>query len=290
MIFDRLCSGMVIFAASVMEDTAMAKPLLSDELWKRIEPLLPPLPPHPHGGRPWIGNREALTGILFVLRSGIPWEMLPQEMGCGCGMTCWRRLRDWQAAGVWQQLHELLLAELNAADQIDWSRAVVDSALLRAMCGGPKTGPNPTDRRKPGSKHHVLTDAHGTPLVVILTAANVHDVKELLPLVDSIPLVRGKPGPPRHRPDRVQGDTAYDSKQHRQALRRRGITPVIPKRNREHGSGLGVFRWVVERTLSWLHQFRRLRIRWERRDDIHEAFVNLAEALICLNQTTAVLC
>lgn len=268
----------------------MAKPLLSDELWKRIEPLLQPLPPHPHGGRPWIGNREALIGILFVLRTGIPWEMLPHEMGCGCGMTCWRRLRDWQAAGVWQQLHELLLAELNGADQIDWSRAIVDSALLRAMCGGPKTGPNPTDRRKPGSKHHVLTDACGTPLVVILTAANVHDVKELLPLVDHIPCVRGKPGHPRHRPDRLQGDAAYDSEPHRKALRRRGITPIIPKRNREHGSGLGVFHWVVERTLSWLHQFRRLRIRWERRDDIHEAFVSLAEALICLNKAKLVLC
>jgi transposase len=118
----------------------MAKPLLSDELWKRIEPLLPLLPPHPHGGRPWTGNREALTGILFVLRTGIPWEMLPQEMGCGCGMTCWRRLRDWEAAGVWKHLHELLLAELNQADKIDWTRAISDSALLRAMCGGPKTG------------------------------------------------------------------------------------------------------------------------------------------------------
>lgn len=268
----------------------MAKPLLSDELWQRIEPLLPPLPPQPEGGRPWIGNREALTGILFVLRTGIPWEYLPQEMGCGCGMTCWRRLRDWQAAGVWQQLHEVLLAELNAADQIDWSRAIVDSSLLRAMCGGAKIGPNPTDRRKPGSKHHVLTDAQGVPLVVILTGANVHDVKELLPLVDSIPAVKGKRGPPRTHPERVQADTAYDSEAHRKALRQRGITPVIPHRNREHGSGLGVYRWFVERTISWLHNFRRLRIRWERRTDIHEAFITLAEALICLNIATGGLC
>lgn len=81
------------FAASIMEDHAMTKPLLTDELWKRIEPLLPELPPHPQGGRPWVGNREALTGILFVLRTGIPWEYLPLELGCGCGMTCWRRLR-----------------------------------------------------------------------------------------------------------------------------------------------------------------------------------------------------
>ena len=101
----------------------MAKPLLSDALWERIEPLLPELPPHPKGGHPWVSNRQALTGILFVLRSGIPWEMLPQEMGCGCGMTCWRRLRDWQAVGVWDDLHRVLLDELREADEIDWSRA-----------------------------------------------------------------------------------------------------------------------------------------------------------------------
>ena len=95
----------------------MAKPLLPDELWERIEPLLPPPKPRRFRfpGRKPLDNRKALTGILFVLKTGIPWEYLPLEMGCGSGMTCWRRLRDWQAAGVWQQLHEILLAELNAA-------------------------------------------------------------------------------------------------------------------------------------------------------------------------------
>jgi len=119
----------------------MAKPLVSDELWELIEPLLPPIVSSPKGGRPPVGNREVLTGILFVLRTGIPWTMLPQEMGCGCGMTCWRRLQDWQQAGVWNRLHELLLAELNAADQIDWSRAIVDSSSIRAVLGGQKPAP-----------------------------------------------------------------------------------------------------------------------------------------------------
>jgi len=115
----------------------MAKPLVSDELWEVIAPLIPPEPPKPAGGRPRVPDRAALSGILFVLRSGIPWEMLPQEMGCGSGMTCWRRLAEWQAAGVWEQLHRVLLDRLREANQIDWSRAVVDSASVRAVLGGP---------------------------------------------------------------------------------------------------------------------------------------------------------
>ena len=115
----------------------MAKPLVSDELWEVIAPLIPPERPKPAGGRPRVPDRAALSGILFVLRSGIPWEMLPQEMGCGSGMTCWRRLAEWQAAGVWEQLHRVLLDRLREANQIDWSRAVVDSASVRAVLGGP---------------------------------------------------------------------------------------------------------------------------------------------------------
>ena len=120
----------------------MPKPLVDDGLWELIQPLLPPPKPRRrlYPGRRPLDNRKALTGILFVLKSGIPWEMLPQEMGCGSGMTCWRRLREWQEAGVWQKLHDLLLAKLRKADQIDWSRAVVDSGSIRAVGGGGKNG------------------------------------------------------------------------------------------------------------------------------------------------------
>jgi transposase len=119
----------------------MALPLLPDDPWAVIEPLLPlPRHPGPKGGRPPVGNRPALTGILFVLKSGIPWEMLPREMGCGCGMTCWRRLRDWQAAGVWTKVHAELLARTRGADLIDWSRAAVDSCAVRAKRGAAAPG------------------------------------------------------------------------------------------------------------------------------------------------------
>jgi transposase len=127
----------------------------------------------------------------------------------------------------------------------------------------------------------VITDAGGVPLATILTGANTHDVTQLKPLVEAIPAVRGKLGRPRQRPDVVQGDRGYDSEPHREWLRQLGIEPLLAKRNTPHGSGLGVYRWVVERTLAWFHQFRRLRTRYERRDDIHEAFLKLGCALIC---------
>jgi transposase len=113
----------------------MSKELVTDELWEVIEPLLPPEPPKPRGGRPRVEDRAALAGIIFVLKSGIPWEMLPKELGCGSGSTCWRRLRDWQEAGVWEELHRVLLDLLGKADRIDWERASLDSASVPAKRG-----------------------------------------------------------------------------------------------------------------------------------------------------------
>jgi transposase len=113
------------------------------ELWKRIEPLLPVFTASPKGGRPRVDDERALNGILYVLESGIPWEELPQELGFGSGMTCWRRLRDWQAAGVWDRLHRLLLAKLNRAGRIDWSRASLDAASVASPRGARTRGTTP---------------------------------------------------------------------------------------------------------------------------------------------------
>ena len=261
----------------------MAKPLLPDDLWELLAPLLPPPKPRRRRfpGRKPIDDRQALTGILFILKTGLPWEYLPREMGCGCGMTCWRRLQQWQHAGVWMKLHELLLAKLQGADRIDWSRAAVDSSFARAFEGVEESGPNPTDRGRPGVKHHVLVDGNGIPLAADVTAANVPDVNELLTLVDSIGPVAGKPGRPRQRPEELYGDRAYDSEPHRQELRARGIEPRLAERGTAHGSGLGVFRWVVERTLSWLHGFRKLRLVTDKNLDMQYAFLTLAVGVIC---------
>jgi len=121
------------------------------------------------------------------------------------------------------------------------------------------------------------------PVSVTLTGANRNDVTQLLPLVDAIPPIRGTRGRPLCKPKVIYADRGYDSESHRERLRDRGIKPVIAKRRTEHGSGLGKFRWVVERTHSWLHNFRRLRIRFDRRADIHEAFLKLACSLVCWN-------
>jgi transposase len=111
--------------------------LLSDELWEMIEPLLPPLPePSSKGGRPPVPHRQALTGIIFVLRTGISWQMLPTEMNCGSGSTCWRRFTEWTKLAVWSKLHALLLSALGKAGAIHLERAVIDSASVRAVFGG----------------------------------------------------------------------------------------------------------------------------------------------------------
>ena len=114
----------------------MVAALISDDLWDLIAPLLPPARSKPKGGRPRTADRACLRGVVFVFRTGIPWEMLPKELGCGSGMTCWRRLRDWQDAGIWGLIHFALLDWLSRYNRIDWSKAVLDSCSIRAVFGG----------------------------------------------------------------------------------------------------------------------------------------------------------
>jgi transposase len=138
------------------------------------------------------------------------------------------------------------------------------------------------DRRKAGSKHHLLVDGGGTPLAARLTGANRHDSTQLIALVDAVPPVRGKVGRPLRRPEALLADRGYDyDATCRRPLRERGITPLIARRGTPHGSGLGACRWVVEQTLALFHQFRRLRTRFDKRDDVHEAFMDLGMCVIC---------
>ncbi|WP_409497179.1 IS5 family transposase [Amycolatopsis sp. cmx-11-12] len=188
-------------------------------------------------------DRKAWCGIMFVLYPAIPWESLPQKLGYRSGMTCWRQLRDWTEAGVWQQLHELLLAELHAANLLDWSR-VVDGSHVRALKGA---GDRPLARSiEPvsGPSTMLITDGTGILLEATLTGGNRHDVTQLMPLIHAILPVRGRPGPPRRRPRRIYADRAYDHDNNRRLVRATGITPVIARRGQEHSSGLGVSRTI----------------------------------------------
>jgi transposase len=143
------------------------------------------------------------------------------------------------------------------------------------------TGPSPVDRARTGSKHHLITDSAGVPLAISLTGGNRNDVTQLLPLVDGVGPVSGKVGRPRKRSDRLLADRGYDFDKYRRELRKRGVKPIIARRGAEHGSGLGKQRWVVERSFAWLHNFRRLRTRYERLPELHLAFMQLGCAVIC---------
>jgi IS5 family transposase len=150
--------------------------------------------------------------------------------------------------------------------------------------GGEQTGKDPTNRGKLGTKRHLVVDRAGLPLAVTISGSNVHDSRLLEATVDAVPALRLPAkcrGRPRKRPKKLHADKAYDFARCRQALRRRGITPRIARRGIESSERLGRYRWVVERTLSWLNRLRRLKVRYERRADIHQAFLSVACSLIC---------
>ncbi|MFI7323672.1 IS5 family transposase [Streptomyces rubiginosohelvolus] len=270
----------------------MARPKpweVDDELWAVIEPLLSKVERRTRRpGRKRHPDRLVFQGILFVLHTGIAWEHLPQELGFGSGMTCWRRLAEWSEAEVWPRLHEALLAKLRSANALDFFPGCRRRLPYPRAKGGPKTGRSPVDRGRTGSKHHLITDATGIPLAATLTGGNRNDVSQLIPLLQAVPSVRGKRGRPRRRPDVVLADRGYDHDKYRRLVWDLGVKPLIARRGTEHGSGLGTQRWVVERAFAHLHWFRRLRIRWEIRDDIHEAFLTLGCALICWRRLAAV--
>ena len=260
---------------------AAAPWVVSDELWELVEPLLPLKERRfRYPGRKRLPDRQALQGILFVLHTGIAWTHLPAELGFGSARDLLAATRRVAASGPLGATARVAAGTAACS----WrARVVAGGRRLEpgaSQKGGSETGPSPVDRGRPGSKHHLLTDAHGTPLAWALTASNQNDVTQLLPLLDRVPPVRGRPGRPRRRPGRARRPRLR-LQAAPPTLLERGITPLIANRYHGHGSGLGTCRWVVERTLSWLHQMKRLLVRYERRADMHEAFLALGCCLIC---------
>ncbi|MFC7472432.1 IS5 family transposase [Actinomadura keratinilytica] len=190
-------------------------------------------------------------GILFVLHTGIAWDHLPQELGPGSGMTCWRRLAEWTEGGVWPRLHEVLLAERRSANALGFFRAAVDGSHIRAL--GSKTGRSPVDRGRAGSKHHLVNDATGNTARRHLDRRQPRRCHPAHPPAAGRAAGAGQARPPRRRPEAVLGDRGYDHDKYRRLVWDLGVKPVIARRGTEHGSRLGNQRWVVERAFAHLH-------------------------------------
>jgi transposase len=220
---------------------ASAPWFVSDEFWGRIAPE----PPRPerrfrYPGRRRLDDRAALQGILFVLYTASRWRHLPLQLGFGSGSTFYRRMVDWQQAGVWERV-----------------RALARRASL----------PPVRSSGKGGRGFQPCASEKGAWTV---TGGNRDDVTQLIPLIERVPPVRGRPGAPRRRPDRITADRGYGHDKSRRELRKRRIRPEIARRQTEHGSGLGGVRWIVERIFAWLHKLKRLLVRYDRRAEIHE--------------------
>jgi transposase len=256
--------------------------LVTDELWNAVRQYITMSAPSPQGGRPRVPDRDCFRGILFVLREGIRWQSLPKEMGCGSGSTCWRRFRDWTAAGIWEQVHASLVATLGEQGGLNIHRVVVDSCSLRALQGGDHTGPNPTDRAKKGVKRHLLTDANGLPLVVQIGPANRRDEQWLPCLLWWLWVMIRASG--QRLPKVFQADRGYGFAWSIALVLAWGMRSEVAERGSPHGSGLGRTRYVVERTHSWFMRFRRLIVCYERTEAHYQGFYQLAACVICVRR------
>ncbi|MFJ4809003.1 IS5 family transposase [Streptomyces longwoodensis] len=254
--------------------------LVSDGLWEFFQDVAPEPPVRAQGGgRRLCDDRAVLAAIVFVATSGCTWRQLPPVFGASW-QTVHRRFTDWSRARVWAKLHRVVLDRLGANGELDWSRCAIASASMRAVKGGPLTGPIPTARGKLGSKMQVICDRNGLPLSVGISGATLHDSQALIPLMCGISPTRSPYDPRRRRPAKLHADKGYDFDHLRIWLGRRQIVPRIARCGVENSSRLGRHRWGVERTMSWLNGCRRLHRRYERKAEHFLAFAGIAATLI----------
>jgi putative transposase len=262
---------------------------LSDDVWERIEPLLPSERPHPKGGRPWKPARQMLDAIFYVLRTGCQWKALPRSLGAPS--TVHERFRGWVEAGVFRRLWERGLVEYDERVGIDWEWQAMDGAMTKAPLGGESTGRNPTDRGKHGTKRSLLVEGRGVPIGLTIDGANRHDMKLVERTLSTLPPARPTPTP--ERPQHLCLDKGYDYAAVRQTVLDFGYTAHIQTRGEErhakqHLPGYRARRWIVERTHSWMNRFRRLLIRWEKKVDHYLAFLHFACAWIAFRAASVI--
>jgi transposase len=256
---------------------------IPDALWERMAPLLPPRPNHPLGcHNPRVPDRAAMDGIFFVLRTGSQWGALDATGICSKS-SAHRRFTEWVEAGVFHEFWRLGLLAYDGVAGIDWEWLSADGAMTKAPLGGKKTGPNPTDRGKLGTKRSVVTDARGLPLGFAVAGANVPDYKLLEETLDALPVQR-----PEALLDQALNlclDKGYDYDGPRQIAYDYNLTAHIRCRGEESKTlpddpNYKPRRWVVERVHSWINRFRRLLIRWEKKPENYEAMLQFACGII----------
>lgn len=263
---------------------------IPDEMWARIQPLIPPGKPHPLGcHNPRVSDRKAMDAIFFRLRTGCQWGAL-NATGICSSSSAHRRFQEWNQAGVFLKLWQLALAEYDELggsgplpQGIDWHWLSADGAMTKAPLAGEKTGKNPTDRGKQGTKRSLLTEGAGVPVGLSVAGANRNDFKLLRETIAAIAIRR--PAPSREQPQGMCLDKGYDFGEVRELLKEFGFTAHIRCRGEEakaikEEAGYKARRWVVERTHSWMNRFRAVLIRWEKKADNYLGSLHLACAYI----------
>jgi putative transposase len=254
-----------------------------DRLWGRIEPILmedAPPPPREHGGRPRIDLRAAFNGIIFRLRSGCQWNRLPERFGDDSSVH--RRFQRWCRSGVFAKVWAALAEECDDLGAVDWKWQAADGRLGKARFGGEKTGRNPTDRGKPGTKQSVLVEADGGPRGAVIAGANVPDFKLLGETIEAVVVERPDPGEVEQH---LCLDAGYDNEPARGVVEKHKyvghIRParVGPRPKRRPGRRKAR-RWVVERTLAWLSKCRALLVRYDKHDENYLGLIQLACGLL----------
>jgi putative transposase len=260
--------------------------LPTQELWLALQPLLPAEKPKDRGGRTRVDDYKLFQAMFYVLRTGIQWKALPRELAASS--TTHDRYQEWVKAGVFAELWRLGLMQNQVEGNLDWQWQCIDSASSKAPLGGQAVGANPTDRGKGGSKRHILTEAHGLPVALTVTGANVHDKKQVEPLLESMPLL--PPLPDEENPQHFCADKGYDYSDIRSIIVLFLYQDQIKARGEEKKElktpGYRARRWVCERTHSWMNRFRRILIRWEKKVNNYLAFLHLACAHIVWKNCT----
>jgi transposase len=261
---------------------------LTDAVWAIIEPLLPAVPAKPGRGRPHAPFRDILNTIIWVLITGARWADVPEENGFGSRSTSHRQLGIWESDGTWENIKARLTGKAYDLGLIDWERSSVDGSFVAGKGGGDDVE---YGFKGKGVTVHALVDNNGNPLSVISTGAAEGERAQIEPLIEQAKVLTGKPGRPKKLPGSLQADKGYDSRKLRDDLGKRGITPMIDRRtwpDRKPPIGRPparpVDRWKIERTFAWFQRkYRRLSVRWERRNKYWKGFIIVAVCLFWVN-------